>query len=55
MDNLDQDDYFDADMKLQQPHRAPYLGRYGAEIAEPDIGHIFRDRFESTSQRQNAP
>lgn len=51
VDNLDQDDYFDADMKLQPPHREAYLGRYGAEIAEPDIGQVFRDRFESGSQR----
>ncbi|WP_376691426.1 hypothetical protein [Wenzhouxiangella sp. EGI_FJ10409] len=46
-DNLDGDDYFDAGMNLKPPHREPYLGRYGAEIAEPDIGQVFRDRFES--------
>lgn len=50
-DNLDNDDYFDAGMKLKPPHRDAYLGRYGAEIAEPDSGAVFRDRFESVLPR----
>ncbi|NBD95954.1 MAG: hypothetical protein GVY11_05705 [Gammaproteobacteria bacterium] len=47
-DNLDDDDYFDAEMKLAPPHRDTYLGRFGAEIAEPDVGLLFEDRFEQT-------
>lgn len=50
-DNLDNDEYFDADMTLTAPHRDAYLGRYGAEIAEPDTGAVFRDRFEPAPLR----
>lgn len=44
--NLDQDTYFDANMKLAGSARALYLGEYGAEIASVDTQHVFADGFE---------
>lgn len=50
VDNLDQEDFFDTGMRLTGPFRSDFLGQYGAEIAEPDPGHVFADRFETQNQ-----
>lgn len=46
IDNLDESDFLDGNMRLSGSFRDSYLGRYGAELAEPDSGHVFSDRFE---------
>ncbi len=45
LDNLDADNYFDAQMYLTGTARTAYLGRYGAEIAAPATDVIFADGF----------
>lgn len=47
IENLDQAEFFDQQMKLTGSARNDYLGRYGAELAVIDEDAIFSDRFQA--------